>query len=219
MKKQVKVLLNIVVFMLILTIGSAIWGVLTSNSSSFGSPPPPSTPKTPDIDPFQEAVAPEPVQFVEGVFVNAHLEYAFDVLAIDEYYLEVRAHPGDGIPGITGGFVTTDVEVSVKLRGVSCPSACRDSESRARPHEEVRRERKRWADGMSFVTSLLMLNQSLRLSNIAAVDGKLVADIEFYLGNEWQDLREILIKDGFAKSDTSVWNWGQEQLAPAVEAE
>lgn len=213
MKKQVKILLNIVLFFSILTVGSAIWGVLTSSSSGGDTPQ--------GIDPYAKAVAPPTVSkqpsavsnVIEGL-IDGHLEYSFDILAIDEYFLIVRAHPGDGIPGVKGGFVTTDVEVVVQLRGVSVPSACRTPESRSRPHEQVERERKRWADGMSFVTSLLMMNQSVRLKNVAVIDEKIVADISYHLGNEWYDLADTLISDGFAKEDTYIYNWGAEQLHP-----
>ena len=143
------------------------------------------------------------------------LDYSFDVLAIDEYFVEVRAFPGAGVPGIEGGFTVTNVELVVKLRGVSVPSACRDPESRdGRLHEEVERERERWSEGMAFVTSLLMMNQSLRLSNLAVVDGKVVADVEYYLYNSWHHLKQTLVHDGFAKTDSLIWNWGAEQLHP-----
>lgn len=208
MNKKVKILLNTILFLAILTVASAVLGILSSRSSSDGS--------TQDFDPFAEAVepiAPEPLTYSEGS-VNAHIAYTFDVLAIDTYFLRVQAFPGAGVPTIKGGFTATDVEVIVKLRGVNCPTACRTPESRERPHVEVERERKRWADGMHFVTTLLSLNNSLRLSRLAVVDGTLVADIEYYLGNQWHDLRETLIEDGFAKPDTQVWNWGTKTPTP-----
>ena len=203
---MIKKLLYSISLLMILTVVSSFWFILKGNGSSDDMPQ--------GIDPFAEAVAPAPIiQAIEGV-VDAHLAYPFDILAIDEYFIKVRAFPGAGVPGITGGFVTTNVELVVKLRGVSVPSACRTPESRSRPHEQVARERMRWAAGMEYVSSLLMMNKSLRLENLAVVDGKLVADVYYSRGNAWHDLSETLIQDGFAKSDTSTWNWGAEQLQP-----
>ena len=213
MKKQMKVLLQLILFLALLTGASALFGVLKGNSSADDIPQ--------DIDPFAEAVEP-PTEtesgfgnpsYIEGS-VNGHLAYTYDVIAIDTYFIKAQAFPGAGIPTIKGGFTSTDVEVIVQLRGVDCPTACRTAESRERPHIEIERERQRWADGMDYVTTLLSLNNSLRLSRLAVVNGTLIADIEFYLGNQWHNLRETLIEDGFAKPDTQAWNWGTETPTP-----
>ena len=205
---MIRKLLYSILVLMILTVTSAIFNVMTSQGSSDGELPP-------NIDPFAEAVEPppEPPEYVEGV-VDAHLAYAFDVLAIDTYFVKVRAFPGAGVPSIVGGFTTTDVEVVVKVRGVSCPSACRTAASRTRPHQQVDRERERWSKGMQYVTSLLMMKQSLRLENLAIVDEQLVADVYYYLGGGWHNLADTLISDGFARTDTLHWNWGASQLSP-----
>ena len=142
---MIKRLFYSICILAILTTVSAMWGVVSTHSSGDDD--------LDGIDPFAEAVEPEvPIQFVEGV-VDARLEYQFDVLAIDEYFVEVRAFPGAGVPTITGGFVETNVDVRVKLRGVSCPSACMTPETRNRPHVQIDLERKRWASGMEFGNS------------------------------------------------------------------
>ena len=52
----------------------------------------------------------------------------------------------------------------------------------------------------------------MRLENLVVIEGKLIADIFYHLGNGWHDLSDTLISDGFAKSDTAKYNWGAEQL-------
>ena len=198
---MVKKLFYIITVFLILSVASALFNLHTAETSSSGDDPPP------DDMPILED-PPEPV------YIFAHLEYRHDVRAIDQYFLEIQDHPGEGIDEIVGGFVATNFHAYVRLRDVSVPTSCDTTEAHNRAHIEIDRERERWAEGMDFVQQLLMLNQSLRLSNIS-VDGEiLICDVQFYLGGAFHDLATTLSRDGFAKPIIAgyAWNWGAEQL-------
>lgn len=200
---MLKKLFYIITVFLILTVASALFNLHIADTSGPGDAPPPDA-------------MPEPVfeDTPEPVHIFAHLAYKHDVKAIDAYFLEIQDHPGEGIDEIVGGFVATNFHAYVRLRDVSVPTSCDTSEAHNRPHIEIDRERERWAEGMDFVQSLLMLNQSLRLSNITVEGEVLVCDVQFYLGGAWHDLKTTLSRDGFAKPiiEGYAWNWGAEQL-------
>lgn len=200
---MIKKLFYITTVFLILTVASALFNLHTAETSSSGDEPPL------DDAPILEGT-PEPV------YIFAHLEYKHDVKAIDRYFLEVRDHPGEGIDEIEGGFVATNFYADVRLRDVSVPTGCDTTAAHNKPHIEIDRERERWSEGMDFVQQLLMLNQSLRLSNITVEGEVLVCDVQFYLGGAFHDLKTTLARDGFARPliDGYAWNWGAEQLEP-----
>ena len=200
---MIKKLLYIITVFAILTVASALFNLHIADTSGPGDAPPPDD-------------MPEPVfeDIPEPVYIFAHLEYKHDVKAIDAYFLEIQDHPGAGIDEIVGGFVATNFHADVRLRDVSVPTSCDTTEAHNRPHIEIDRERERWAEGMDFVQQLLMLNQSLRLSNIDVEGEVLVCDVQFYLGGAFHDLTTTLSRDGFAKPiiEGYAWNWGAEQL-------
>lgn len=202
---MIKKLLYIISFLTILTIASSLFNLHIANTGEPGDEPLP-----------EEMPLSEPEFDDIAMPVMAHLEYRHDVRAIDQYFLKIRDYPGEGIDEIVGGFVTTNFHAHVKLKGVSVPSACDTEDSRFRPHIEVERERARWNRGLHFVQQLLMLNQSLRLSNITVEGDVLVCDVEFSLGGAWHDLTTTLNRDGYARPDAYEWNWGLEQLEPLV---
>ena len=188
---------------MVLTVGSSLFNLHIADTSGPGDEPPP------DAMPIPEDMS-------EPVYIFAHLEYKHDVKAIDTYFLEIQDHPGAGIDAIVGGFVATDFHADVRLRGVSVPTSCDTTAARNRPLMDIARERERWAEGMDFVQRLLMLNQSLRLSNITVEGEGLICDVQFSLGGTWHDLTTTLSRDGFARPtiDGYEWNWGAEQLEP-----
>ena len=200
---MIKKLFYIITVFLILTVASALFNLHTADTSGPGDAPPPEDMPVPV---FEDT--PEPV------YIFAHLAYKHDVRAIDRYFLEIQDHPGAGIDEIVGGFVATNFHAYVRLRDVSVPTSCDTTEAHNRPHIEIDRERERWNEGMDFVQSLLMLNQSLRLSNISVEGEVLVCDVQFYLGGAFHDLATTLSRDGFAKPiiEGYAWNWGAEQL-------
>ena len=195
---MVKRLLYITTILAILTVVSVLFDLHIADTSEDEVPPP--------MD--------APTEAEETYHIFAHLEYRHDVRAIDRYLLKIQDHPGEGIDEIVGGFIATDFHAYVRLRDVSVPTSCDTSEARSRPHIEIDRERERWNEGMDFVQSLLMLNQSLRLSNITVEGEVLVCDVQFYLGGAFHDLTTTLSRDGFAKPiiEGYAWNWGAEQL-------
>ena len=202
---MIKKLLYIISFLTILTIASSLFNLHIANTGEPGDEPLP-----------EEMPLPEPEFDDFAMPVMAHLEYKHDVRAIDQYFLKIRDYPGEGIDEIVGGFVATNFHAYVRLRDVSVPTSCDTEDSRFRPHIEIDRERERWAEGMDFTQQLLMLNQSLRLSNISVEGEVLVCDVQFSLGGTWHDLTTTLSRDGFARPiiEGYAWNWGAEQLEP-----
>ena len=201
---MIKRLLYITIVFAILTVASALFDLHTAETSGPGDEPLP--------DDRESILEDAP----ETAYTLAHLEYPHDVRAIDRYLLKVQDHPGEGIDEIVGGFIATDFYAYVRLRDVSVPTSCDTSEARSRPHIEIDRERERWNEGMDFVQSLLMLNQSIRLSNITVERDTLYCDIQYPLGGAWHDLKTTLSRDGFARPiiEGYEWNWGAEQLEP-----
>ena len=200
---MIKKLLYIIAVLTILTVASALLSLQTADTSG--------------DDAIMDDETPPDGMFdgeTQPVYIFAHLEYRHDVRAIDAYFLEIRDHPGEGIDEIVGGFVATNFHAYIRLRDVSVPTSCDTTEAHSRPHIEIARERERWNEGMDFVQGLLMLNQSLRLSNITVEDEVLVCDVQFSLGGTWHDLATTLSRDGFAKPiiEGYAWNWGAEQL-------
>ena len=193
---MLKKLFYIITVFLILTVASALFNLHIADTSE-------------DEVPLMDEPAAE-----KTYHIFAHLEYPHDVRAIDRYLLKIQDHPGEGIDEIVGGFIATDFHAYVRLRNVSVPTICETIEARSRPHIEIDRERERWAEGMDFVQQLLMLNQSLRLSNIDVEGEVLVCDVQFSLGGTFHDLATTLSRDGFAKPiiEGYAWNWGAEQL-------
>ena len=193
---MVKRLLYIITVLVILTVTSVLFDLHIADTSE-------------DEVPLMDEPAAE-----ETYHIFAHLEYRHDVRAIDRYLLKIQDHPGEGIDEIVGGFIATDFHAYVRLRDVSVPTSCDTTEAHNRPHIEIDRERERWNEGMDFVQGLLMLNQSLRLSNITVEGEILICDVQFYLGGAWHDLTTTLSRDGFAKPiiEGYAWNWGAEQL-------
>ena len=201
---MIKKLLYIISILTILTVASVLFSLHTADTSG--------------DDALMDETPPEGMFDSEAqpVYIFAHLAYKHDVKAIHEYFLEIQDHPGEGIDEIVGGFVATNFHAYVRLRDVSVPTSCDTTVAHSRPHIEIGRERERWAEGMDFVQQLLMLNQSLRLSNISVEGEMLVCDVQFSLGGTWHDLTTTLSRDGFARPaiDGYAWNWGAEQLEP-----
>ena len=201
---MIKKLFYIICFLTILAVTSSLFHLHTADTSG--------------DDALMDETPPEGMFDSEAqpVYIFAHLAYKHDVKAIDAYFLEIQDHPGAGIDEIVGGFVATNFHAYVRLRDVSVPTSCDTTEARSRPHIEIDRERERWSEGMDFVQQLLMLNQSLRLSNISVEGEILVCDVQFSLGGTFHDLATTLARDGFSRPtiDGYAWNWGLEQLEP-----
>ena len=201
---MIKKLLYIITVLMVLTVASALFTLHTADTSGDDA----LMDETPPEGMFDSEDQPDTIM--------AFLEYENEVSAINEWTLLVRDHPGPGIDTIVGGFIATNFIAHVRLRNVVVPTACHTPDGRQRPHVEIARERERWDKGLKFTKSILMLNQSIRLSNVEVIDNKLVADAEFYLGGAWHDLAVTLSREGFARPiiEGYEWNFGAEELEP-----
>ena len=159
----------------------------------------------------------EPLEEEEvGGWVYGKVEYAHDLLSPQEYFMLLRAHPGQPVPLITGGYATTDVYAVVRLRGVSTPRALQHSENRNRPHDWLSQERARWDGALRYLWNVISPTRIFRVHNLEVVvdsegDRKLEGDLEVWLGGQWLNVAYLLMNDGHARPeqlDGSEWDWG-----------
>lgn len=156
----------------------------------------------------------------ESEAVDARIEYPYDVKAIDTYFVEARVYPGMGIPTLVGGFVETNVDLMIRVRGLSVPSDCTMPAARTRrPHAEIERERQRWDSGMRCVWRLIGVHKRLKLSNLEVMDGVLFCDAKFFLGGAWHDLAATLYVEGYARPDVYLWDWGLLHIEPVEKSQ
>lgn len=151
-------------------------------------------------------------------WVYGKIEYLHDVLSPRDYFMLLRAHPEAKIPRIDGGYATTDVYVTVRLRDVSTPRELHAAENRHRPHIYVDRERQRWNKGMQYVWNLMQPNRTFRVGNfhVLVPDEVLEADIEVLLGGSWLNLANVMRNDGIARMPVPEfeWDWGSRSVGP-----
>ena len=154
------------------------------------------------------------VSEVESGWVYGKIEYLHDLRAPNEYFMLLRAHPGQPVPLMTGGYATTDVYAVVRLRGVDTPRGVQASEDRNRPHDWLARERAKWDASLRYVWNLTETNNTFRVHNLKVVDDRrdkmLEADMEVYLGGGWLNLAMMMMSDGFARpiQEDADWDWG-----------
>ena len=155
-----------------------------------------------------------PEEASEG-WVYGKVEYHHDILAPREYFMLLRAHPGQPVPLITGGYATTDVYAVVRLRDVDTPRALQHSEDRNRPHDWLSQERARWDSAMVYLWNIIAPTRIFRVHGLEVVDsegdGILEGDLEIWLGGQWLNLGYLLMNDGHARpeqQDGTEWDWG-----------
>ena len=131
----------------------------------------------------------------------------------------LRAHPGQPVPRITGGYATTDVYAVVRLRGVDTPRALQQSKERSRPHDWLANERKRWNTALEYLWNIITPTKTFRVYDLKVVDHTgdkvLEGDMEVYLGGNWMNLAVMLMHDGHARPlqpDDAKWDWGMETV-------
>ena len=147
---------------------------------------------------------------VDGGFF-AEIKYQHDIEAPNIMFVRVIVSPNEEeFPLVTGGYTQTEVECTIKIRGISVPSDSKSSSERYRPLSETRRERERWSDAMEYVWSLVKNTKILLLKNPKAVDGIVECDVYFDLGGAKHDLAVALVQDDFARYETPdiKWDWG-----------
>ena len=163
-----------------------------------------------DKDDPTEDVA-KPVAFEpDSQWVYGKIEYLHDLLHPNCYFMLLRAHPGAPVPMVEGGYATTDVWVTVKLRGVEVARALQTKAERGRPHDYLSNERRRWDRALSYVWGVVGQNKLFRVHNLAVQepDKVLVGDIEFMLGGQWHLLSAALLNDFHALPEGGNWEFG-----------
>lgn len=150
-----------------------------------------------------------------GGWVYGKVEYRHDLRSPQEYFMLLRAHPGEPVPLITGGYATTDVYAFVRLRGVDTPRSLQHSVNRNRPHDWLAHERARWDSALAYLWHIIAPTRLLRVHGLAVVDsegdGLLEGDLEIWLGGQWLNLGYLLMNDGHARPeqlDGTAWDWG-----------
>ena len=154
------------------------------------------------------------------------IEHEHDLDKPNLFYTKLQWHTEANIPGIKGGYATTDVDVFVKLRGVDVGKALHHARHRARPHVWQRKERERWADAMTYVWNLIDQTHTLRVHNMKHIgttldgdtyeDGILEADMEILLGGVWHNLAIMMMQDDMARpiqADGSEWDAGSREYS------
>lgn len=159
--------------------------------------------------------APETNGNPKGGWVYGKVAFPHDLRSLKEYFMLLRAHPGQPVPLITGGYATTDVYVVVRLRGVDTPRALHRSQDRNRPHDWLANERRKWDSGLRYLWNIIEPTKTFRVYNLKVVDRngdkRLEGDMEIFLGGSWSDVAIMLMNDGHARpeqSDGTEWDWG-----------
>lgn len=170
--------------------------------------------------PPEEAEEPETTQPIQeqstGIF-EGRIQYEHDIGAPDKLFVEIKVHPHEEsapFPGVVGGHAETNIHTWVHIRGLSVPTAMQSENNRHVTHEEVEIERHRWNGAMEFLWKIVSPNKKLRIVNPEVINGKLYADVKFYLGGTWHDTAIALVNDNHAreKEPGLRWKWGSRLL-------
>lgn len=155
----------------------------------------------------------------KGGWVYGKIEYLHDLRKPNEYFMELRASPGNPIPEVVGAFASTDSRVIVRLRGVSVPRELQHSKDRNRPHDWLANERRKWDKAQRYVWNIVSPNKTFRVYDLKVVDHAgdkvLEGDMEVFLGGQWFDLAIMMMADGHARpiqKDGNDWDWGMETV-------
>ena len=137
----------------------------------------------------------------------AEVEIRDDLLAVDQYMMRVQVHPVKTAwpqTQIPRTAFAADIQVMIKLRGVSVPSVI---SSRDRPMAETRRETIRFDEAMRFVWYLMDATDHLVLSNPEVVSGTemVMCDVYFELAGTRLSLAEALVVAGHARYKPHDW--------------
>lgn len=154
----------------------------------------------------------------ESEWVYGKIEFVHDILRPDCYFVLLRGHPGSPVPLVQGGYATTDVSVTLKLRGVTAPRALQTKETRNRPHLWLQRERQRWDRAMHYVWSVCGPTRTFRVHNLKVIeeDKVLEGDVEFLLGGQWHLLAVAMLQDKLIlpADGKTEWDFGDIEFGP-----
>ncbi len=173
-------------------------------------------------DGSEEPLADNPVvqQKSRDGWVYGQIEYLHDILSPNEYFLLLHDYPSSdlGVPEVYGGYATTDVYATVRLRGVAVPHGLQTAQVRARPPLYLSRERERWDKAMQYVWNLMQPTRTFRVGNFEVLEeNRLIeADIEVQLGGVWLNLAVLMVNDHVAAATQEGvdWDFGARELAP-----
>ena len=139
----------------------------------------------PALDPYvdQERSKQELPKSAGSVF--GFIQYPHDLDKANLFYMLLQASPESKVPGVSGNYSTTDVNVFVKLRGVDVGRSLHHSRHRKRPHVYQNRERKRWAEMMHDLWSLISITRTLE-STICGISAQNWTEIYTKMGSSKQ---------------------------------
>ena len=174
----------------------------------------------PALDPYvdQERSKQELPKSAGSVF--GFIQYPHDLDKANLFYMLLQASPESKVPGVSGNYSTTDVNVFVKLRGVDVGRSLHHSRHRKRPHVYQNRERKRWAEMMHDLWSLISITRTFRVHNMVYVgteldgdiyeDGIIEADLELLLGGNWHNLAILMMQEEHTRpiQKDTLWDAG-----------
>ena len=177
----------------------------------------------PALDPYLEADAPEVVQEISvgsDGWVHGFVEFPHDLDKVNLIYMTLQETPGGKIPGIEGGYSTTEVKVFVKVRGVDVARSLHQSRHRKRPKVYQLRERQRWANSLRDLWSLISITRTFRVHNMEIFgteldgdvyeDGIIEADLELLLGGNWHNLAILMMQEEHTRpiQEDTLWDAG-----------
>lgn len=170
-------------------------------------------------DDLENLTPPKSIQKSKGDWIYGKIEYEHDLIAPNRYFMLLRAHPGQPVPLLTGGYATTDVYAIVQLRNVSTPRELQHAKDRNRPHDWLSNERDKWNKSLQYIWNLTDPNHTFKVHNLKVIeqsgDKMLEADLEVYLGGQWMSLGIMMMNDGHARpkqQDGSEWDWGMQSV-------
>lgn len=157
----------------------------------------------------------QPTKTTDWVYMK--VEYFHDLLTPKRFFAIIDGTTNQ-IPLVKGGYATTDVWLEVVVRGVDVPRALQERSNRNRPHDYIIRERQRWNAMLHYVWNLVEPTHTFRAYNFEVIEyhangkAKVVeADIEVFLGGQWNHLAMFMLGDEHARptqSDGSEWDFG-----------
>ena len=149
----------------------------------------------------------------------AEVEYRDDMYHPALFETRVNITPG-GWPGFTATAHPRmeDVIILIQIRGVTAPDF---NVSRSQPHHEIRRERQRFDEAMTYMWKMLSASEHFLLENpvMLSVGGTdyfnevFVCDAYFELGKQKVSIAEMIVESGHGKwGESDSFDWGSRSI-------
>lgn len=158
----------------------------------------------------------------EGGQFYARVVLRDDILAVNEFFAEIKIHPTDKRwPGAEikpreAYSEEVNLKTNIRIRGISVPTILPNPNQ---PHQYVERERDRFDDAVHFVWGLISDNKTpnarpLILANpTVAKDGLIEVDMWVMVGGHTLNVAVMLVKDGHARyGNQTDWDWGHRAI-------